>query len=287
MKTRIIQFVIIPLALLTVQIGCTKEISGKNNLIDFRDSHSIKIQKPILIAHRGGVITAKTPECSIAAIRLAKQQGYAMVELDIRKSRDNVPIIFHDNNMKKACGIDKTIKDLSADDIVKISYLNTDQKICTLDRALTVCRSLKLGLMLDVKITEDEKFFQNIVTLIKKHGLENSTVTINGDPDLRNHLKEVALLTVTRDEFKKVQQGLPCDLRNKFWFGLPPGLPNEMVKLLQQNGAYVIPAINTFRYPQQGHYELARKDIQRLNQAGVDGYQIDSVYHPIFLEKNK
>ena len=286
MKIRIIQFIIIPLALVAVQIGCAKEDSGKNILIDFRNSHSIKSQKPILIAHRGGVITAQSPECSIAAIRLAKQQDYAMVELDIRKSKDHLPIVFHDSDMKKACGINKSINDLNADEIVKIAYVNTDQKICTLDQALSICRSLKLGLMLDVKITGDEKFFQKIVTLIKKHGYENSCITINGDPDLRRHLKEIALLTVTQDEFKKVQRGLSCDLRNKFWFGLPPGLPNEMVKLLQQNGAYVIPAINTFRYPDQGHYELARKDIQRLNEAGADGFQIDSIYQPLFLEKN-
>jgi len=284
MKIRIIQFIIIPLALLAVNVGCTKEESGKNNLIDFRDSHSIKNRRPVLIAHRGGVITPQSPECSIAAIRLAKQQGYAMVELDIRKSKDNVPIVFHDNDMKKACGINKSITDLNADEIVKIAYVNTDQTICTLDQALSICRSLKLGLMLDVKITGDEKFFQKIVTLVKKHGYENSCITINGDPDLRRHLKEIALLTVTQDEFKKVQQGLSCDLRNKFWFGLPPGLPSEMVKLLQLHGAYVIPAINTFRYPDQGHYELARKDIQRLNEAGVDGYQIDSVYQPLFVE---
>lgn len=281
-----IQFIVISLTLSAVNVGCTTEEFAKNSLIDFRDSHSIKSQKPILIAHRGGVITPQSPECSIAAIRLAKQQGYAMVELDIRKSKDNVPVVFHDSNMKKACGINKSIEDLNTDEIVKIAYINTDQKICTLDRALSICRSLKLGIMLDVKITGDEKFFQKIVTLIKKHGYENSCITINGDPDLREHLKEIALLTVTQDEFKKVRQGLSCDLRNKFWFGLPPGLPSEMVKPLQQNGAYVIPAVNTFRYPEQGHYELARKDIQRLNEAGVDGYQIDSVYHPLFLEKD-
>jgi len=286
MKIRIIQFIIISLALSVVNVGCTTEESGKNSLIDFRDPHSVKSRRPVLIAHRGGVITPQSPECSIAAIRLAKQQGYAMIELDIQKSKDNVPIVFHDSNMKKACNINKSIEDLNADEIVKISYVNTDQRIRTLDQALSVCRSLKLGLMLDVKIQRDEKFFQKIVTLIKKHGYENSSITINGDPDLRKHLKEIVLLTVTQDEFKKVRQGLSCDLRNKFWFGLPPGLPSEMVKLLQRNGAYVIPAINTFRYPEQGHYELARKDIQRLNEAGVDGYQIDSLYQPLFFEKN-
>jgi glycerophosphoryl diester phosphodiesterase len=216
---------------------------------------------------------------------LAKQHGYAMVELDIQKSKDGVPVVFHDNNMKEACGIDKRIKDLNADEIVKIAYVSSDQRICTLDRALSVCRSLKLGLMLDVKIEQDEKFFQRIVTLVKKHGYQNASVTINADPELRENLKEIALITVSGEEFKKVQQGLSCDLRNKFWFGLPRRLPSEMVKPLQQNGAYVIPAINTFRYPDQGGYELARKDVQRLNEAGVDGYQIDSVYHRLFLEK--
>ena len=141
--------------------------------------------------------------------------------------------------------------------------------------------------MLDVKVTGDEEFFKKIVTLIKKHGFENSSVTINGDPGLRKNLKDIVLLTVTQDELKKIQQGLPCDLRNKFWFGLPHQLPSAMVKPLQQNGAYVIPAVNTFRYPAGGHYELARKDIQRLNEAGVDGYQIDSVYGPLFLEKKR
>jgi glycerophosphoryl diester phosphodiesterase len=210
-----------------------------------------------------------------------------MIELDIRKSRDDVPIVFHDSDMKKACGVNKSIKDLNAEEIVRITYVNTDQTICTLDQALSVCRSLKLGIMLDVKVKEDEEFFQKIVILVKKHGYENSCVTINGDPDLRRQLEEVALLTVTRDEFKKVRQGLSCDLRNKFWFGLPHQLPSEMVKPLQQSGAYVIPAINTFRYPDKGHYELARQDIQRLNEAGVEGYQIDSVYQPLFLDNKR
>ncbi len=260
---------------------------NNSNLIDFRDSNTVKSQKPILIAHRGGVISAESPECSIAAIRLAKEQNYAMVELDIRKSKDNVPIVFHDNNMKKACGINKSVSDLNADEIVKISYLNMDQTICTLDEALSICWSLKLGLMLDIKVKEDEKFFEKIVSLVKKYGFENSSISISGDPDIRKQLNEVVLLTVTQEEYKKVQQGLPCDLHRKFWFGLPQQLPSEMVKFLQQNGAFVIPAINTFRYPDEGHFELARKDIQRLNEAGVDGYQIDSVYKPLFSEQKK
>lgn len=257
-------------------------ISQKDELIDFRNPDTLKKHKPILIAHRGGVVTPQTPECSIASIRLAKKQNYAMVELDIRKSKDDVPIVFHDRNMKEACGLDKSVKDLEVEEIVNTVYLNTDQKICTLDEALNVCRELKLGVMLDVKVQNDEKLLLKIVQFIKKHGLENSCITINGAPELRKVLEGVALLTVTGEEFNKVQQGLSCDLNNKFWFGLPEKLPSDMVRKLKNSGAYVIQAINTFRYPDNNYYELAQKDIQRLNDAGVDGYQIDSVYGTLF-----
>jgi hypothetical protein len=90
------------------------------------------------------------------------------------------------------------------------------------------------------------------------------------------------MLRVTSDEFKRVQQGATIDLRGKYWFGLPQELPDQLVEPLQARGAYVIPAINIFRYPEGNHYELARNDIRRLLQAGVDGFQIDAVYRPLF-----
>jgi len=270
------------LVLLLLACSTSKETS---RLIDFRNSESIKSQRPILVAHRGGFVTDQCPECSIAAIQMAKQKGFALVELDIRKSKDGVPIVFHDSDMIEACGVDNRIQNLDVVEIMKISFVNTDQKICTLDKALEACDSLQLGLMLDVKVEGDSLFFHKVADLIKKYGYENSTVTINGDPVLRESLRDVALLTVSADEFSRVQQGEVVDLSRKFWFGLPQQLPSEMVQLLQQNGAFVIPAINTFRYPTKGHYDLARKDIKRLNEAGVDGYQIDSVYQPLFFEE--
>jgi len=199
-KTSVIQCVV--LSLLVIAQGYAKEESGKKSLIDFRDPSAVRKYDPVLIAHRGGVITAQTPECSMAAIRLAKEQGYAMVELDIRQSKDRVPIVFHDNNMKAACGINRSISDLNVDEIVKTRYVNTDQMICTLDQALSVCHSLGLGLMLDVKVTRDEACFAKIVMLVKKHGYEHASVTITGDPKLRAHLKDIALLTVTSRNLK-------------------------------------------------------------------------------------
>ena len=235
-----------------------------------------------MIAHRGGVVTEEAPECSLAAIRLARQQGYAMVELDVQKRRDGIPIVFHDSNLKEACGIDNRIANMDSKRISEITFSQTDETIITLDRAVEECLSLSLGVMLDVKVRDDEPFFQTVADLIKKYKYEPSTMTINADPALRTCFQGVVMLTVTPDEFNRVQKGEAVDLSGTYWFGLPPKIPDETVRRLRQNGAYVIPAINTFRYPQRNHYELARDDINRLIQAGVEGFQIDSVYRPLF-----
>ena len=264
----------------------SKQDSKKDTLIDFRNTHSINSQKPIIIAHRGGVITPETPECSIAAIRLAKQQGYTMVELDVQKSRDGIPIVFHDNNLKEACGINNRIANMDSKQIANIKFSKTGQTIVTLERALEECIRLSLGVMLDVKVSNDETFYQTIANLIKKYKYEPSTITISTDPILRKCFKGVIMLTVTPDEFNRAEKGETIDLSGKYWFGLPHRIPDETVKRLRQNGAYVIPAINTFRYPKQNHYELAQKDINRLIRAGVEGFQIDSVYMPL-LSKEK
>jgi len=270
------------LVMTAANLGCVQNSKDSVNLIDFRNRQSIERQKPFLVAHRGGVVTDKTPECSLAAIRLARQQGYAMIELDVQQSLDGIPIVFHDSDLKKACGIDNRIANMDAKRIVRITLSQTDQTIVTLDRALEECLTLSLGVMLDVKVRDDEPFFQTVANLIKKYKYEPSTITINADPSLRKCFKGVVMLTVTGDEFNRAQKGETVDLTGKYWFGLPHRMPDDTVKRLHQNGAYIVPAINTFRYPQDNHYELARKDINRLIQAGVEGFQIDSVYKPLF-----
>ena len=248
------------LVMTAANLGCVQTRKDDSNLVVFRDRQSVERNRPILIAHRGGVLTETTPECSLAAIRLAKQQGYAMVELDVQKSRDGVPIVFHDSDLEKACGVDNRIANMDSEQIPKIKFLQSDQTIVTLGLALEECVALSMGVMLDVKVRDDEQFFQTVANLIKKYKYEGSTITINTDPALRRCFKGIVMLSVTGDEFNRAQKGETFDLTGKYWFGLPHRIPNEMVKCLQQSGAYVIPAINTFRYPEDNHYELARED---------------------------
>ncbi len=256
--------------------------SGERSLIDFSDQDSIDSHRPVIVAHRGGVVSPDSAECSLTAIRLAADQGYDMVELDIQRSRDGIPIVFHDRTLTKACGRDGRIADFLASDLVSIAYLVGDDRISRLDTALQLCRQKKLGAMLDLKAGRDDpQFLSSIHELITKHQLNNATISFSGTETARRTLKHVRF-TPTGDEMRRLRAGESPDLRDRFWFGLPQRLQPGDVARLRTAGALVLPAINTFRYPSESHFELAKKDIERLTKEGVDGFQIDSIYDSLF-----
>jgi hypothetical protein len=80
----------------------------------------------------------------------------------------------------------------------------------------------------------------------------------------------------------QMKQGESVDLHGYYWFGVPETWPLELVKPVQENGALVIPALNTFRYSEDQHRSEARKDAKRLLKVGVDGFQIDCIYQDYF-----
>ena len=77
---------------------------------------------------------------------------------------------------------------------------------------------------------------------------------------------------------EKVKQGESVDLHGFYWFGFPKTWPIDLIKPVQDNGALVIPALNTFRYSEKHHRAEVREDAERLLEAGVAGFQIDCIY---------
>jgi glycerophosphoryl diester phosphodiesterase len=251
------------------------------SLIDLSSATDIANRRPILIAHRGGVITPSSPECSLSAIRIAGQTGYDMVELDVRMSKDGVPIVFHDRTLESACGRSESISDLAAAELLTIRYLKGGDHIVTFETALQECRKQNLGIMLDLKAGRDNaQFLTTLDQLILKTGYENATITISGTESTRLHLKHVRF-TPTKAEIQQLREKQDTNLQDRFWFGLPQQLPNSDIHLFKKSGALIFPAINTFRYPKSNHLELAKKDIRRLLDNGVDGFQLDSIYHKL------
>ena len=260
-------------------------------LIDFYDQEAVPQRRrgPLLIAHRGGAVGPGAPENSLMALRRAAAEGYAAVEVDVEIARDEVPVLFHrdrSGTLQRTCGVDAAVGNLTSAELAQVRYLGTDQHIPTLEEALAAGAALDLGVMLDIKAQrKPDAFLEEIVQLVRRHGLGRSAMTISGDPAVRERFAGTVMLLAAREDERRVLAGEEVSLAGQVWFGLPERLPSEAVPALQRAGALVVPAINTFRYPAgppEAHRELARRDVERLRAAGVDGFQIDAVYRDFF-----
>ncbi len=67
-----------------------------------------------------------------------------------------------------------------------------------------------------------------------------------------------------------------------FLFGIAAQFDEPIVRFSQEHGVDVVPAVNTFRYEGPDAAEQAEADVRRLRAMGVQRFQIDSVYEPLF-----
>lgn len=254
-----------------------------NTLIDLRDWVRANHRIPLLIAHRGGVVSPRSPENSLEAIKLAGMGSYDMVEIDIAEAKDCEPVLFHgwNGSLRIDCGLNAFVYDLTSDELIQIQYRESDQCVTSLSQALKLCRELDLGVMIDIKEfgpLHTKEFFIRIKKLLIKYKLINASLTFSQNPLGYKYLGDVIKFAISEDELVLFSSGQKGIAEGRWLFALPDEVTRQLVIDLQENGALVIVAINQFRYPAHAREILASKDVQRMIEMSVDGLQVDSIY---------
>lgn len=72
---------------------------------------------PFWIAHRGGGLHA--PENTLAAFAEGRRYGFTMAECDVKLSRDSVPVLLHDDDLKRTGGHRERAVSLSAAELAQ------------------------------------------------------------------------------------------------------------------------------------------------------------------------
>jgi glycerophosphoryl diester phosphodiesterase len=106
------------------------------------------------IAHRGLFDNAKdAPENTILAFKRAVEAGYG-IELDVQLSKDNHVVVAHDYSLKRICGVDKEIRDLTYQELNKYNILYSSEKIPLLTEALHAIDG-KAPIIVEIKAERD------------------------------------------------------------------------------------------------------------------------------------
>ena len=80
------------------------------------------------VAHRGLFDNEDVPENSLLAFHKAMEAGFP-IELDVQLTKDGCLVVFHDDNLKRMCGISKKVIDCTYEELCSYPLLGTDQYI--------------------------------------------------------------------------------------------------------------------------------------------------------------
>ena len=108
-----------------------------------------------LFAHRGlHNNKGKAPENSLQAFRLACEAGYG-IELDIRLSKDKVPMVFHDETLHRLCGIEGKFEEFTCEELQKFTLCDSKETIPTLKQVLEEIKG-RVPIIIEYKVNHGE-----------------------------------------------------------------------------------------------------------------------------------
>ena len=102
-------------------------------------------------AHRGLFDNAShIPENSLVAFQKAIDSDYG-IELDVQLTKDKVPVVFHDSDLKRACGEDLLISSLTFDELSNYPLFDSTETIPSLKEALTLIHG-QVPVLIELKV---------------------------------------------------------------------------------------------------------------------------------------
>lgn len=145
-------------------------------------------------AHRGS--SFKAPENSMSSIKKAVEEGADYAEIDVMTTLDGNVVVFHDNNLKRIDGTNRSIKDMTLEEVKTVdngSYFSNefkDEKIPTLDEVLKYSKG-KIKLNIELKPNKrDDLLEKKVAELINKYEMTTEVVVSSLNYDSLQEIKK-------------------------------------------------------------------------------------------------
>ncbi len=134
----------------------------------------------IVEGHRGWA--AKYPENTLISYEAAIRLGVDAFEFDVWLTSDKVPVLMHDGNALRTCGVDRHVRDMTLDEVKALDacyeakfgdiYKGRGVTVPTLEETIRLAESLNPAILYGVEIKEyTEETVDITVAMLKQYGI--------------------------------------------------------------------------------------------------------------------
>lgn len=156
------------------------------------------MKKILAEGHRG--FCAKYPENTLISFEAALNSDVDAFEFDIWLSSDKVPVLMHDGNCLRTCGVNKHLRDMTLEEIKALDagyeqkfgdqYINKGIQVPTLREMCELVHSKRPDMMLGVEIKEyTEETVDLSVAILKEFDLFDRAIFYAFDGPTIQYLK--------------------------------------------------------------------------------------------------
>ena len=148
-----------------------------------------------IIAHRGA--SAEAPENTLAAFRLAVEEGTDLIELDVQESRDGEIVVVHDRDLMKIGGAAMNIWETDAARLRTVDIGShkdprfASERVPTLAEALDIARGRSRMLVELKSYGHAERLEERVAAVVEQAGMQGDCIFMSLDHDLVRRMTAV------------------------------------------------------------------------------------------------
>lgn len=202
-----------------------------------------------IINHRG--YNFEAPENTMPAFKLSVEKGYRYIETDISFTKDNVPVLLHDETIDRTSNGTGPVNSYTYNELLAFDFgkwFNTKYewtRIPTLEEFIKWCKYTGVHPYLELKYNgTTEENINQVVNLVKKYGMLKNCTFISA---------EITFLQLIKDICPFARIGLTCEV-----------LTSEMVnnvKALKTGTNDVFTTVYTYNLTEQNVNDCMNADI--------------------------
>jgi len=226
--------------------------------------------KPLIIGHRG---VCSEPENTLKAFKKAIELKVDMVELDVRLTKDKIPVVMHDENVNRTTNGRGRVNELTLKEVKRLDAGDGEQ-VPTLQEVIDLVKG-KAKLVIEIKTYATIK---PVARLIKKNQIINSTIVISFGHIISKMFKKmipgvltgVLLVSLPINPIKTAEDA-NADFLISYYETILAGSPiyKRVLKQAKKKNIKVLAA--------EIHEKdsIAQSQIKQLMKMGVDGFVLN------------